>query len=83
MVHVQQVKDFVWEPAILQAQTNLRWICDAPAKEGAVDFLLHHGEEQPCDVLSVLQLGFGGNRNGDGIRLIVIAGEEPAIVDLL
>ena len=51
MVHVQPVKDFVWEPAILQAQTNLRWICDAPAKEGAVDLLLHHGKEQPCDML--------------------------------
>ena len=25
---------------------------------------------------------FGGHRNGDGVRLIVIAGEEPAIVDL-
>ena len=59
MVHVQQVKDFVWEPAILQAQTNLRWICDAPAKEGAVDLLLNHGEEQPCDVFCVLRFGFG------------------------
>ena len=26
---------------------------------------------------------FGGHRNGDGVRLIVIAGEEPAVVDLL
>ena len=83
MVHVQQVKDFVWEPAILQAQPNLRWICDAPAKEGAVDLLLHHGEEQPCDVFGVLRLGFGGHRNGDGVRLIVIAGKKPAVIDRL
>ena len=33
-------------------------------------------------MLRVLQLTFGGHRNGDGIRLIVIAGKEPAIVDL-
>ena len=83
MVHVQQVKDFVWEPAILQAQTNLRWICDAPAKEGAVDFLLHHREKHPCDVFCVLWLGFGGHCNGDGVRLIVVTGEESTIVDLL
>ena len=30
----------------------------------------------------VLWLGFGGHRNGDGVRFIVIAGKEPAIVDL-
>ena len=58
-------------------------ICDAPAKEGAVDLLLHHGKEQPCDVLCVLRLGFGGRRNGDDVRFIVIAGEESAVVDLL
>ena len=34
-------------------------------------------------MLCVLRLGFGGHRNRDGIRLIVIAGEEPAVVDLL
>ena len=31
----------------------------------------------------VLRLVFGGHRNGDDIRLIVIAGEEAAVVDLL
>ena len=54
-----------------------------PAKEGAVDLLLHHGEEQPCDVFCVLRLGFGGHRNGDGVRLIVIAGKKPAVIDRL
>ena len=34
-------------------------------------------------MLCVLRLGFGGHRNGDDIRLIVIAGEEAAVVDLL
>ena len=34
-------------------------------------------------MLCVLRLGFGGHRNGDGVRLIVIAGEEPAVVELL
>ena len=34
-------------------------------------------------MLRVLRLGFGCHRNGDGIRLIVIAGEEPAVVKLL
>ncbi len=34
-------------------------------------------------MLGVLRLGFGGHRNGDGVRLIVITGEEPAVVDLL
>ena len=30
----------------------------------------------------VLRLGFGDHRNGDGVRLIVVAGEEPSAVDL-
>ena len=34
-------------------------------------------------MLRIPRFGFGGHRNGDGIRLIVIAGEEPAVVDLL
>ena len=54
-----------------------------PPQEGAVDLLLHHGEEQPCDMLRVLRFGFRGHRNGDDVRLIVIAGEEPAVIDLL
>ena len=35
------------------------------------------------DMLRVLRFGFRGHCNGDGIRFIVIAGEEPAIIDLL
>ena len=69
--------------AVLQPQADIGGICDAPAKEGAVDLLLHHGEKQPCDVIGGLWLAFGGHRNGDGVRLIVVAGEEPAVVDLL
>ena len=34
-------------------------------------------------MLRVLRLTFGGHRNGDGVRLIVVAGEELAVVDLL
>ena len=34
-------------------------------------------------MLRVLRLSFGGHRNGDGVRLIVVAGEEPSVVDLL
>ena len=34
-------------------------------------------------MLRILRLGLGGHRNRDGIRLIVIAGEEPPVVDLL
>ena len=40
-------------------------------------------EVQPCDMLCVLRFGFRGHRNGDDIRLIVITGEEPAVIDLL
>jgi len=69
--------------AVLQPQADIGGICDAPAKEGAVDLLLDHGEEQPCDVFGVLRLGFGDHRNGDGVRLIVVAGEESSVVDLL
>jgi len=34
-------------------------------------------------VFCVLRLSFGCHRNGDDIWLIVITGEEPALVDLL
>ena len=34
-------------------------------------------------MLCVLRLAFGGHRNRDGIRLIVVAGEESSVVDLL
>ena len=36
--------------------SQLDGICDAPTKEGAVDLLLGHGEEQPCDMLRILRL---------------------------
>ena len=69
--------------ALHQPQADLQRIGDAGTKQNSVDLLLRHGEKQPSDVLGVLRLGFGGQRKGAGIRLIVIAGKELPIVDLL
>ena len=45
----------------------------------ASKFFLNESE----DMLGVLRLGFGGHSNGDGVRLIVIAGKKPAVIDRL
>ena len=57
-LHIQQHIHLVGELAVLQPQADISGICDAPAKERAVDLLPLHGEEQPCDVFCVLRLGF-------------------------
>ena len=83
LFHIQQHIHFIRQLRILHPKPDIRRIRDTRPLKGAVGLLLHHGEVQPCDVLGVLRLGFGGHRNGDGVRLIVVTGEEPAIVNLL
>ena len=75
-LHIRRTSTSLGELAVLHPQAGISGICDAPAKEGAIEFLLHHGKEQPCDMLRVLQFVFGGFHNSDGIRLIVIAGKR-------